>query len=261
MPSITSYDHGAPCWTDLATSEPARAKAFYTKLFGWTYQNNDMGNGQFYSTIQLNGVGAGAIYGQVAEEIEQGISPRWSTYFNVNDVDAAAARVVPAGGTLMMEPFDVMGIGRMVLIFDPTGAVVALWQSIEHFDTRMVNEPGAMTWNELLTRDTEIAAKFYEEVLDWDSHADDMGRMDYTIFHTTQEHPAGGMVHLDESHVGVRPHWMVYFAVSDCDETTMLSAKNGGKVVVPPTDMPAGRFAVLSDPQGAVFGVMAGNGR
>ena len=126
MPSMTSYEHGAPCWTDLATSEPARAKAFYSKLLGWTYHDNDMGNGQFYSMAQLDGVDAGAIYGQGAEEIEQGISPRWSTYFNVDDVDAAAARVVPAGGTLMMEPFDVMDVGRMALIFAPTGAVVAL---------------------------------------------------------------------------------------------------------------------------------------
>ena len=259
MPSMTSYEHGAPCWTDLATSEPVRAKGFYTKLFGWTYQDNDMGNGQFYSTIQLNGVDGGAIYGQVAEEIEQGISARWSTYFNVDDIAAAAARVVPAGGTLMMEPFDVMGIGRMVLIFDPTGAVVALWQFVQHIAARVVNEPGAMTWNELMTRDTDAAAKFYEEVLGWYSHTEDMGGMDYTIFHITQEHPAGGMVQLDEAHGGRRPQWMVYFAVSDCDATTMLSSKNGGKVVVPPTNIPAGRFAVLSDPQGAVFGVMAGN--
>ncbi len=259
MPSMTSYEHGAPCWTDLATSEPARAKTFYTKLFGWTYQDNDMGNGQFYSMAQLNGVDAGAIYGQAAEEIEQGISPRWSTYFNVDDVDAAAAKVVPAGGTLMMEPFDVMGIGRMALVFDPTGAVVALWQFTKQIGARVVNEPGAMTWNELSTRDTDAAAKFYEEVLGWHSHAEDMGGMDYTIFHITHEHPAGGMVKLDESHAGVRPHWLVYFAVSDCDATTVLAAENGGKVIVPPTDIPPGRFAVLSDPQGAVFGVMTAN--
>jgi len=82
---------------------------------------------------------------------------------------------------------------------------------------------------------------------------------DYTIFHIAHEHPAGGMVKLDEAHAGVRPHWLVYFAVSDCDATTMVAAENGGKVVVPPTDIPPGRFSVLSDPQGAVFGVMATN--
>ncbi|MBT4513962.1 MAG: VOC family protein [Chloroflexi bacterium] len=259
MPSMTSYEHGAPCWTDLATSEPARAKAFYSTLFGWTYVDNDMGNGQFYSMAQLNGVDAGAIYGQGAEEIEQGIPARWSTYINVDDVDAAAAKVVPAGGTLMMEPFDVMGVGRMALVFDPTGAVVALWQFKQDFGARVVNEPGAMTWHELMTRDTDAAADFYERLLGWHSHSEDMGGFDYTVFHLGEEYPAGGMVEMDDSYAGVRPHWMVYFSVSDCDATVALAVANAGKVVVPPTDIPPGRFAILSDPQGATFAVMTVN--
>ena len=259
MPAMTSFEHGAPCWADLATSEPSRAKAFYSTLFGWTYRDNDMGNGQSYSMAQLNGVDAGAIYGQGANEIEQSISPRWNTYINVDDVDAAAARVVPAGGTLMMDPFDVFDVGRMALIFDPTGAVVALWQFTGQSAERVVNEPGAMTWNELSTRDTDVAARFYEELLGWHSHAEDMGGFDYTVFHITHDHPAGGMMKLDEAAAGVRPHWVVYFAVEDCDATTALAAGNGGKVVVPPTDIPPGRFAILSDPQGAVFAVMSAN--
>lgn len=259
MPEITSYEHGAPCWTDLATSEPARAKVFYASLFGWTYQDNDMGGGQIYSMAQLNDLDAGAIYGQSAEEMEQGVPPRWGTYFNVDDVDAAAAKVVPAGGTLMMEPFDVMDAGRMALAVDPTGAVVALWQFKTHMGARVVNEPGAMTWNELVTGDTEAAGAFYEDLLGWHSHAEDMGGFDYTIFHITHEHPAGGMKQLDESQAGVKPHWVVYFAIEDCDATAELAASNGGRVIVPPTDIPPGRFAVLADPQGATFAVMAAN--
>ncbi|MCH8236337.1 MAG: VOC family protein [Chloroflexi bacterium] len=259
MPEITSYEHGAPCWTDLATSEPERAKVFYSVLFGWTYQDNDMGGGQFYSMAQLNGLDAGAIYGQSAEEIEQGVPPRWSTYINVDDVDATAAKVAPLGGSLMMEPFDVMDVGRMALISDPTGAVVALWQFKAHMGARVVNEPGAMTWNELATGDTDAAEAFYTELLGWHSHVVDMGGFDYTIFHITHEHPAGGMVQLDESQAGVNSHWNVYFAVEDCDATTELAVDSGGRVVVPPTDIPPGRFAILADPQGAVFAVMRTN--
>ncbi len=259
MPLMTSYEHGAPCWTDLSTSEPARAKAFYSTLFGWTYVDNDVGNGNYYSMAQLNGVDAGAIYGQGEAELEQGIPARGGTYINGDDVEAAAAKVVPAGGTLMMEPFDVMDVGRMALLFDPTGAVVALWQFKGDTTPRVVNEPGAMTWHELMTRDTELAADFYQDVLGWHSHSEDMGGFDYTVFHLGEEYPAGGMVELDESYAGVRPHWMVYFAVADCDATVALAVQTAGKVVVPPTDIPPGRFAVLSDPQGATFAVMAVN--
>jgi len=256
---MTSFEHGAPCWTDLSTNEPARAKNFYSTLFGWTYQDNDMGGGNYYSMARLEGRDAAAIYGQGEAEVEQGVAPRWSTYINVDDVDAAAAKVVPAGGTLMMQPFDVMGMGRMALMFDPTGAVVALWQFTGHAGARVVNEPGAMTWHELSTRDTDVAGKFYEELLGWHSHSEDMGGFDYTVFHITHDNPAGGMVKLDEASAGVRPHWMVYFAVEDCDATVRLAVGNAGKIVVPPSDIPPGRFAILSDPQGAVFAVMSPN--
>jgi len=260
IPSMISYQNGVPSWVDLSTSEPARAKTFYTTLFGWTYVDKIMGNGRFYSRAQLNGVDSAAIFGQGDAEIEQGIPARWNMYLNVDDIDVTASKVVSAGGTLIMDPFDTTDAGRMALFFDPMGAVVALWQSSRGKTApRVVNEPGAVTWYELMTRDSDTASNFYADLFGWRSHSVDFERGDYILFHLDDHYPVGGMVEMDDSYIGVRPHWMVYFAVADCDAAVIVAVENAGKIVIPPTDIVRGRFAVLSDPQGATFAVMTVN--
>ena len=151
MPERTSYTQGTPNWVDLPTSDQAAAKAFYAGLFGWTYDDQPMGEGQVYSMAVLNGHQVAAISSQPAEMAAAGAPPMWNTYLAVDSVDEATAKVEAAGGKVAMAPFDVVDAGRMSFVMDPSGAPVALWQAGQHIGATLVNEPGTINWNELLS--------------------------------------------------------------------------------------------------------------
>ena len=163
MPERTSYVQGTPNWVDLQTSNQVAAKEFYGELFGWTYVDEPVPQGGVYSMAYIGDKAVAAISAQGPDM--QGIPPMWNTYLAVDDVDASAAKVAGAGGQVAMEPFDVMDAGRMAGVMDPTGAFVLLWQAKNHLGSQLVNEPGTLIWNELMTPDTDKAVAFYQAVL------------------------------------------------------------------------------------------------
>ena len=153
MPGRTSYTQGTPNWVDLQTTNQDAAKAFYSGLFGWTYDDQPMGEGQVYSMAMLGGHQVAAISSQPPEMAAAGAPPMWNTYLAVDSVDDATAKVEAAGGKVAMAPFDIMDAGRMAFVMDPAGAPVALWQANQHIGATLVNEPGTLSWNELITAD------------------------------------------------------------------------------------------------------------
>ena len=254
MPARTSYTQGTPNWVDLQTTDQAAAKAFYAGLFGWTYDDQPMGPepGPVYSMAMLGGHQVAAIAPQSPELAAAGAPPMWNTYLAVDSADDAAARVEAAGGKVAMAPFDVTDAGRMAFVLDPAGAAVALWQANQHIGATLVNEPGTVVWNELTTTDPGVVA-FYGDVLGLTTSTMDMGGEDYVMFEAGGE-VVGGMI--APQMPGVPNHWQVYFEVADPDATVAKAAELGGAVVVPPFDLPVGRLAVISDPQGAVFSII-----
>ena len=148
-----------------------------------------------------------------------------------------------------MAPFDVMDAGRMSFVMDPSGAAVALWQANQHIGAGLVNEPGAVIWNELIT-DNPAAVSFYEQVLGVTTTTADMGDDKYTMFEVGGQQVGGTM---PPQMPGVPNHWHVYFAAADADATAAKIKQLGGSVVVEPFDTPIGKMAVAADPQGAVF--------
>jgi len=253
MPTRDSYTQGTPNWVDLQTSDQAAAKAFYTHLFGWLYDDQPMPDGQVYSMAVLRGHQVAAIAPQPPELAAAGAPPMWNTYLAVDSADEATARAEEAGGTVAMAPFDVMDAGRMSFVLDPSGAAVALWQADKHIGATLVNEPGTLNWNELITSDQGVFA-FYTAVAGLTAAVEDMGDgQPYAVF-KAGEAPVGGSM-LPQA-PGVPNHWHVYFGTDDADAAAATAAEQGGTVVVPPFDTPVGRIAVLSDPQGAVFSVI-----
>jgi predicted enzyme related to lactoylglutathione lyase len=252
MPERTSYAQGTPNWVDLQTSDQSAAKQFYAGLFGWTYDDQPMGEGAVYSMAKLGGKDVAAIAPQSPELKAAGAPPMWNTYIAVDSADDAAARAEAAGGQVAMPPFDVMDAGRMAFVLDPSGAAVALWQANQHIGSTLVNEPGTVVWNELITTDPG-AAKFYEQVLGVTTSTMDMGTGEYTLFHVDDRMVGGSTPPPME---GVPNHWHVYFAVEDADAAATRVTELGGSVMVAPFDSPVGRMAVLTDPQGAVFSVI-----
>jgi predicted enzyme related to lactoylglutathione lyase len=249
MGERTSYPPGTFSWVDLQTSDPDAAKSFYSDLLGWTYDEIPMGDGATYSMAQLQGQSVAAIGGLQDESIP----PHWNCYVTVADVDASAARAAELGATLLAEPFDVFDAGRMAAFQDPQGAVLSIWQAKENIGAGLVNVPGALAWNDLISPDVAGSAAFYRDLFGWDIQELAPGEY-WSIANGANRN--GGMMPMPP---GSHPAWNLYFAVDDVDATVARARELGGDTVMGPMDVPnGGRLAVLRDPQNAVFSVLTG---
>jgi predicted enzyme related to lactoylglutathione lyase len=252
-------DHIAPglfCWVELATSDQSGAKAFYNRLFGWQSADSPIGDGQTYTMLSLRSRHVGALYQQDPRQGDQGIPAHWLSYVAVESADETAKKVISLGGTAIASPFDVMDVGRMAVVNDTGGATFALWQARRHQGYGIVNEPGAVCWHELMTGDTGVGTHFYTNLFDWDTEVMSMPDGAYTMF-TKGGVRAGGMMKMPPRAGQAPAHWLVYFCVIDCLDAVASAEHLGGRTLVAPTDVPnVGQFAILQDPQGAMFGVL-----
>jgi uncharacterized protein len=249
---------GTFCWIELATTDGPAAKKFYSELFGWEGQDNPIGPGMVYTMLKLDGKDVGALY-QKGDEMKQ-VPTHWASYIAVTSADETAAKAKSLGGTVVQEPFDVMEHGRMAVIADPTGAHFCIWQPKQHKGVGIKNENNTLCWNELLTNDTERAKDFYTKLFGWKSKTD-AGETPYTEWINGEDH-IGGMMQIQPFMGPMPPNWGIYIAVDDCDGKVAKAQSLGARTYVPPTDIPnVGRFAVLADPQGAVFNIIKLNPR
>ena len=246
---MTASTPGSPSWVDLGTADLPGAAQFYTALFGWT---TDVSGD--YLTFLLNGspvAGAGPLYGV-------GQPTAWSTYIATDDADAVADRVTAAGGKVLVPPFDVLDQGRMAAFLDEGGAPFSVWQAGTMRGAEMFDVPGALTWNELNTRDLDGSMAFYRAVFGWQFRNSALDGLPYAVA-KVNETPVCGLQQMlaHDWPDDMGPHWMVYFAAHDCDITAEHTVALGGRVLRPPTNLSIGRYAVLSDPQGGLFAVLA----
>ncbi len=256
MATTTKYAHGVFSWAQLGTTDTAAAKRFYGSVFGWEFEEIPAGPEMTYTFIRSKGKSVGGLAALPKEAIAHGAPPHWLPFVNVTSADDVAKKAAQAGGRVQMAVMDVMDAGRMATLQDPAGAHFALWQAKTHPGADVVNETGAMCWNELMTPDTEAAARFYKAVFGWTADQVDMGGgSTYTIFKVGDTR-VGGMMARPPRLKDVPPHWLTYFGVSDCDATVKKAGDLGAKILMPPTDIPnTGRFAVCQDGQGAVFAI------
>jgi len=253
MTVMATHAPGTFCWADLGTTDPAAAKRFYAGLFGWSFDDRPMGPDQFYTMCDIGGKHVAALYPQQDDERSAGIPPHWQAYIAVDSADKAAARATELGGKLLAPPFDVFEAGRMAVVQDPTGAVIALWEARNHAGAGMVGDPGAIVWNELATGDTAKAAAFYSGLFGWTGEEMKMEKFTYTTFKLGDQ-MAGGMMPILPEWRGMPPNWGIYFAVENVDASAAKAEQLGGTISSPPADIPGvGRFAVVRDPQGAMF--------
>jgi uncharacterized protein len=255
MRDMTASSPGTPTWVDLGTPDLDDAIRFYTRLFSWTA---DISGDEYggYTTFLLDGLpvaGAGPLYGE-------GQPTAWSTYIGTDDADAVAERVTAAGGKVLVAPFNVMDQGRMAAFLDQAGAPFSVWQAGSMRGAALFDVPGSLTWNELNTRDVQGSKAFYGTVFGWSFRDTAMAGLPYVIWenHGTA---VSGMQPMtgDEWPIDMPPHWMTYFAVHDCDTSAEHTRKLGGRVLQPPTSLPIGRYAVLEDPSGGLFAILATN--
>jgi predicted enzyme related to lactoylglutathione lyase len=254
MTTYTKHQHGTFSWMELATTNADAAKKFYGGLFGWAFDDMPAGPGMIYSMAKLGDKFVGALYKMGTEMA--GTPPHWAAYVSVDNVDDTAKKVVANGGSLVKEPFDVMDVGRMAVIKDPTGAHLCLWTAKKHIGADVKQEDGALCWNELYTSNPDAAGKFYMSTFGWKAEGVDMGPMGtYTLFKLPGEtNSVGGMMATPSSMKGAPSHWVTYIQAADVDASAKKVNDLGGKIMVPPTDIPnIGRFSIVQDPAGATF--------
>jgi predicted enzyme related to lactoylglutathione lyase len=251
MPEFTSYTPGTPSWVDHGAKDLAASNSFYASLFGWEPEDQGEEAGH-YTILRKAGKAAAGNMGIMME----GQPSAWTTYVSVEDADKTVAVAQEAGATVFAGPMDVMDIGRMAVFADPTGAAIGIWQPKTFIGAEVANEVGAFGWNELNTRDLAAAKAFYTKVFGWTANEHDMEGMKYTEW-MLGDKSIGGMMEMPAMVPAEVPaHWLVYFGTEDADATVAKANGLGASTVVPPTDIPPGRFAILTDPDGAAFAVI-----
>ncbi|MFF4604709.1 VOC family protein [Streptomyces sp. NPDC001339] len=259
----TDYVPGTPNWIDLGAPDVDAAAAFYSAVFGWSFQSAGPEAGG-YGFFQLDGETVGAV-GPCQEE---GASPAWTAYFHTADADATAKSVERAGGKVRVAPMDVFTAGRLAQFTDPTGADFAVWQPGDVPGLEKVMEPNTLCWTELYTTDAPAAKDFYRSVFLWSYQDMPMGGdMVYSVVSaprggTPEDTGQGGIFQLPKENLaaGSTSEWHPYFGVTDCDVTFAAATANGATVLIPPSNAPGvGRIAMVTDPFGAPFALIKGD--
>ena len=253
---MTDYAPGTPSWVELSSPDTDAAAAFYGDLMGWSAtEAGPVEETGGYRMFQQGDQRVAGLMGHMQE----GQPTVWATYVSVADADDTAAKVKGAGGNVMVEPMDVMDIGRMAFFGDPTGAAFGIWQPKSFAGADLVNEPNSLCWNEVLTRDAAADKDFYPAVFGWTAGKPGFegAPESYTVWEV-DGHAVGGMMQMSEPYfpAEVPPHWSVCFAVADCDAIVAKARELGATITYEPMDMPIGRFAGMVDPQGAWLSVM-----
>jgi uncharacterized protein len=252
---VPEYPPGTPSWVELSSPDADASASFYSQVMGWNA--TEPGPVEETGGYRMFQQGEQRVAG-LMPHMQEGQPTAWSTYVSVADADDTAGKVKAAGGSVVVEPMDVMDLGRMAFFADPTGAVFGVWQPKSFSGADLVNEPGSLCWNEVLTRDSEADKQFYPAVFGWDAGrpAFEGAPETYVVWELGGK-PVGGMMQMNEAFPAeVPPHWSVCFAVPDCDAATDKARELGATVTFEPMDMAIGRFSGLIDPQGAPFTLM-----
>jgi uncharacterized protein len=247
---VDKYEPGVPSWVDLGSPDPQAAADFYSALFGWECPEGPPETGG-YRVCTIEGLPVAGL-----GPAQNPGPPVWASYVNVVSADATTELISANGGTVIVPPMDVMDFGRMAVYADPVGAVISVWQPGAHQGAGVVNEPGTLSWNELVTTDIEASIAFYTAVFGWGAVTNGEGAGAYTEWQVGGRSIAGMLLKPPMMPAEVPPHWAVYFAVADTDNAVARVAELGGTVLMPPTDIEPGRFAVVMDPTGASFNVI-----
>jgi predicted enzyme related to lactoylglutathione lyase len=255
MGARAGYTPGTFSWTDLTTTDQEAAKAFYGGLFGWVAEDLPVGDDAYYSMQRKDGRDVAAISPQPEPQRDAGVPPAWNSYVTVENADAIVDRALELGATVPVPPFDVMEAGRMAAIQDPQGAYLLIWQPNQHLGAQLVNEPGALSWNELASPDLDASSVFYAALFDWTFEPFESSPEPYLTI-KNGDIVNGGVRTLNSP--GPPPHWLVYFAVDDLDASLAKVSELGGTTHAGPIDIGIARIAVVADPQGAMFALYDG---
>ncbi|MEN9834166.1 MAG: hypothetical protein RL011_359 [Pseudomonadota bacterium] len=251
MSKVRQQDVGSFVRWELMTRSVPKSLDFYKSLFGWSAEAEELNDGATYFHLLHGSHRIGGIYAMAADLAAKPAAAHWLPYLGVGDVDQSILEAKSMGAKVTAESFDFAAIGRMALLLDPTGAPFGLWQDQQ----RTLLERG-LAWHELSTHDAALAANFYGEMFGWLPQAESQGEVSITRFYSGNRATAA-LITLSPRFRAVPPHWLPYFYVDDIAAATATVTRSGGRILAEPSTGPLGTQAVLQDPEGAVFGMMA----
>lgn len=242
-----------PIWIDLATGDAAGSRDFYSKLFGWKVEVDPDPQYGGYGMAKIGGKDVAGIGPKQMDEAPT----TWTVYIASADAADTAKKAIAAGGKVIMEPMTIGDSGVMAILQDPSGAYLGVWQANKMAGSLVIGKDGAYGWAELNARGVDKAKAFYKNVFGWGEKKSDMADgMEYTEFLSGGESIAGGMEMNSMVPAQVPSYWQVYFTVEDVDKSHEKAVEHGAQEMLAPQDFPGGRFSILSDPQGASFGLL-----
>jgi len=245
----TPWPAGTPCWVDMSVADLDAAKAFYGPVVGWTFVDTGEAFGH-YTLCQRDGHSAAAI----SSVMPGGDGPvPWTVYLASEDAAATAKLVTEYGGTLLVEPMEIPGMGVMAIAVDPTGGVFGIWQANDMVGFEIANEPGGVTWTDVRLTDIEVGRAFYSAVFGWSYRTIPGAPGDYGTVHLTPDGAAvGGIGGMMGAPDGTPSHWLTYFSVADVDATHQQAVDLGATPLGSMAN-DFGRMGIFLDPTGAVF--------
>lgn len=250
---MAALPEGMPCWADAMFPDVEGAKGFYGDLLGWTFAESSAEFGN-YTQAHSDGKAVAAVVPPMPGQPDPVAA--WCLYFASSDAAATAKKIADNGGEVVMGPMQVGEFGSMVIAKDPGGVVFGVWQAGTHEGFEKRGEPGAFCWADVFTRRPEDADAFFPAVFPYRTQRMTDPGVDFKVFSLGDGPVMGRMGMTDDFPPEVPPHINVYFAVADCDAAVEKAVKGGGELRFGPMSSPFGRFATLTDPQGAAFSVI-----
>jgi uncharacterized protein len=251
MPQIDEFRIGRFCWAELGTNDQPGAKAFYSKIFGWTPVDLTIGPDQVYTMFQLEQREVAAACTLSQDQMKHGVVPHWMLYVAVENADVTTGKAESLGARILVKPLDVFDAGRMAVLQDPTGAIFSIWQAKTSIGIRLTGVHGSLCWADLATPDQAAAEAFDRSLFGWELTA---GEVHTGYLQIVNRGEFIGGIPPAKAFTGAPPHWLVYFLVAQLEPALEQLKQGGGTVVVPATAIEkTGRFAVGQDPQGAFF--------
>lgn len=250
-----SFPTGRFLWFELLAADPAAAKPFYTALTGWV-SHDSQGGDIPYTEFENGETSVAGMLALPAEAKAGGAQSAWLGHIGHPDVDAAVARAVELGATVMAPVREIPTVGRFAVLRDPQGATFAIYTpegEASGHDGKP--EVGEFSWKELITTDHTAAFEFYSELFGWKKlDAMDMGPAGiYQLYGRTEELPLGGMM-TKTPDMPMPPSWVHYIRVPDVHAAAEQVKQLGGQVAMGPHEVPGGDYILLGvDPQGAHF--------
>ena len=246
----TAWPAGTPCWVDMSVADLDAATAFYGPVIGWTFADTGEQFGH-YTLCQRDGHSAAAISPIMPDA--PGPVP-WTVYVASEDAAGTAKLVTENGGSLIVEPMEIPGMGVMAIGVDAAGGAFGIWQAHGMVGFEVANEPGGVTWTDVRLTDVDAGREFYSAVFDWSYQPVPGAPDDYGTIHLTPGgDPVGGLGGMMGAPEGTPSHWLTYFSVADVDAAAAQATDLGAATLMAPTTTEFGRMGIFTDPTGVAF--------